>query len=238
MTFLPVMKSRFDRRHGAPPALALVVTTLCTVQRAGAEELPPKAPNPTNESAYTSHGLFGPVRVGPSVGIGAPEGVHAALVARAFGLVSAGIAGGYIPPTRLPVVDAQVQRVSGEGFLRLHPLRGAFFVGAAGGYTQTKGTIAQSTVAFHQTQTAEAHAYAGATYIAPQMGWVFVIPPGLTLGFDAGAEIPVASTGPTFDVAKYGLTLPVEGKGDLADAMRYLTTGVIPVAHFDVGFVL
>ena len=144
-----------------------------------------------------------------------------------------------LPETSIPGMDAKVVRASGEAFARVHPFRGALFLGVAGGYAQTKGTAFETKMAFHQTQRVETHAYASAVYIAPQVGFQWMHSSGLTIGFDLGAEIPVATNGPTFDAARYGLVVPVDGKGNLADTTRSFTTMVIPVVHLlELGYAL
>lgn len=188
-------------------------------------------------SVYKKDGLLGPVRFGPTVGVGAPDGLRFGLFVKYKGLVSVGGAFSIVPDMTIPGLDAQLRRASGEAFVRVHPFRGAFYVGVAGGYVQTKGTLAQERTAFRQVQKVETHAYASAGYIAPHLGFQWQLPFGLTLGCDAGVEIPLGGREPTFDAAKYGLVLPIEGKGAVADAMTYVTTRPVPVVHLaEVGF--
>lgn len=190
-------------------------------------------------SVYTRNGLLGSVRAGPTVGVGAPDGVRLGMFAKWRGLLGGGVAVSLLPETSIPGVDAKVVRASGEAFARVHPFRGALFLGVAGGYAQTKGTAGETKMAFHQRQRIETHAYASAIYVAPQVGLQWMHSSGLTIGFDVGVEIPVATNGPTFDAARYGLVVPVDGKGSLADASRSMTASPIPVIHLlELGYAL
>ncbi len=194
---------------------------------------------PPSTSRYASNGLLGPVRAGPTVGFGAPDGLRFGGFAKWRGLLAAGGAFSYVPNAPVPGTGANVVRVSGEVFTRVHPFRGAFFVGVAGGYSQTKGTMSEMQTAFRKSQRVEAHAYGRAFYVAPNVGFQWMLPMRLTVGFDIGVEIPFGSDGPNFDAQKYGLVVPVEGKGSVADATRYVTSMPIPVIHFlEIGYAL
>jgi hypothetical protein len=99
--------------------------------------------------------------------------------------------------------------------------------------------MTQQVTVFHQSQGIVTHAYANAVYVAPQLGFQWMLPLGLTVGFDAGVQIPVATRDPTFDAARYGLVIPIEVQGQVADAARYVTTLPVPVIHLlEVGYAL
>jgi hypothetical protein len=194
---------------------------------------------PPSSSVYTKEGLLGTFHLGPTVGVGAPDGARVGIFAKWRGIVAAGGAFSLLPETRLPGIDASVVRVSGEAFARVHPFRGAFFLGVAGGYAQTKGTMTEQRTAFRQVQNVQTHAYASAVYIAPHLGFQWMLPMGMTIGMDAGVEIPVASTSPTFDASKYGLVVPIDGKGSAADATRFVASMPVPVIHLlELGYAL
>lgn len=224
--------------RAALPLAAVLVGSFLTSTARAEPPAAPEAPAP-QRSAYTKDGRLGSVRAGPTLGIGAPDGVRLGAFAKWRGLLAGGGAFSLLPTTTLPGVSAKVVRVSGEVFARVHPFRNAFFLGVAGGYAQTKGTMAEQVVAFKQTQRVETHAYATALYVAPQIGFQWMLPLGVTIGCDVGVEIPIATTGPTFDASRYGLIVPVEGKGSVADATRYVTTIPVPVVHLlEIGVAL
>ena len=200
---------------------------------------PARAEAPTRQDDPYKEGLLGPVGVGALAGVGVPDGLRFDLAARYRHLVSAGVAGMYLPETSIPGVDASVTRVGGEGWLRLHPFHGAFFFGVAGGYAQAKGTTAREEPVFGQPTRAAAHAYASSVYVTPQLGMLWSLPLGLMAGFDVGVQVPLVVDGPSFDASKFGLTSPVDGKGSLADAMRLATKMPIPEIHLlELGMML
>lgn len=226
---------------GCPTAVALVALVVGSFApaRARAASPPPGADVPSPRSVYTDEGRLGAVRLVPTVGAGAPDGLRFGVFAKWKGLLAAGGAFSMMPETTIPGIDAAVTRVSGEAFARVHPFRGAFFVGVAGGYAQTKGTMADERMAFRQMQRVETRGYANAIYVAPHVGFQWMLPMGMTLGFDAGVEIPIASNEPTFDAAKYGLVVPIEGTGSAADATHWVATMPVPVVHvLELGYAL
>lgn len=192
---------------------------------------PAAADRATAPSRYTERSLLGPVRIGPVVSVGALDGGRIDLAFRYAGIVSAGAGISTLPSVPVPGANATLVRVGGDGWVRWHPWRGAFFVGAGAGYTQMKGTLTMPLHAFRTASTAHADAYAGDFYLAPQVGMQWMLPHGITLGFDAGAEVPVATRGPTYDASKYGLVMPVNGTGSLADAMHYASRSPVPFIH-------
>jgi len=225
-------------------ATALLAPSALAEGAVVAPDVGPVVPPPSTEagpprSVYLRDGFLGPVRPGPTVGIGVPDGMRLGLFVKWRGLLAMGGAFSMLPETTVPGLGADVVRASGEGFLRVHPFRGAFFLGVAGGYAQTKGTMSEMRTAFRQTQRVQTHAYARSIYVSPHLGFQWMIASGLTIGFDAGVQIPVSTDGPTFDASKYGLTVPIAAKGEVADATRYVTTMPIPVVHLlEVGYAL
>jgi hypothetical protein len=194
---------------------------------------------PASASVYTADGLLGAVRLVPTIGVGAPDGMRVGMFAKWRGLVAVGGAFSLLPETKVPGLEAQVTRASGEAFARIHPFRGAFFLGVAGGYAQTKGEVTDERMAFRQVQQVTTRGYANAIYVAPHLGFQWLLPMGMTVGFDAGLEIPVASSEPTFDAAKYGLVVPIEGKGTAADATHWVASMPVPVIHIlELGYAL
>jgi hypothetical protein len=224
------MSTLLPRRAGG--ALALGLLSFLAPSTAHAEA-------PPAESVYAGHGPLGSAHVGVVAGAGLPDGVSVGLVARAFRRLGAGVTAAMLPETSLPGLDgARVVRVSGEGHARVYPFGGAFFVGLGLGGMQLKGSMTERTVAFRTEQRAEGRGYASALYVAPQVGFLWLTKIGVAFGCDAGAQIPVAWSEPVFDVDKYGLVVPVEGKGDLAAALRMASSSVMPAVSVRLGFVL
>ncbi len=204
---------------GVCAAVAAVVLLTCSSSRADGES---GRDHVADERA---------VRFGPAVSAGLPDGARVDVRARWRRLVTAGAGGAWLPDTSIPGASASVTRVALEGYARVHPFRGRFFLGVASGWTQLKGTAATSETAFGQRTAVLGHGYASDVYVAPHLGVVWTFPYGITAGMDVGAQIPFASRGPTFDAQKYGIVTAANGTGAFADALRIATTHVIPVFH-------
>lgn len=236
---MPITSSARCRVALALPALVATALATSTAGAAAPGPTGADARRPATSSVYTEEGVLGPVRLVPAIGVGAPDGMRFGVFAKWKGVLAAGGAFSMLPDTKLPGVDADVRRVSGELFARVHPFQGAFFLGVAGGYAQTKGTVAEQRMAFRQVQSVETRGYASALYVAPHLGFQWMLPMGMTVGFDAGVEIPVATREPTFDAAKYGLVVPIEGTGTAADATHWVATMPVPVLHLlELGYAL
>jgi hypothetical protein len=228
------------RSLGRRAALGLFSLLAATLVASTAHAAPPAGADvPARTSVYTDDGLLGSVRLVPAIGVGAPDGMRFGVFAKWKGVIALGGAFSTLPETKLPGLGASVVRVGGEAFARVHPFQGAFFLGVAGGYAQTKGAMADQVEAFRQVQRVETRGYANAVYVAPHLGFQWMLPMGLTVGFDAGVEIPVVSHDPTFDAAKYGLVVPIEPTGSAADATHFVATMPVPVIHIlELGYAL
>lgn len=193
---------------------------------------------PASESIYRRDGLLGPVRLGPTFGVGAPDGMRIGGNIRFKGIISAGAGVTMVPETTISAINANVSRDGAEAWLRVHPFRGAFFLGAAGGWQVTRGQATATVGTPIGAQSGEGRGDVRATYIAPHLGFQWMIPPGITIGFDAGVEIPVASREANVDVSHNGQPVSVDTQ-DVRSALNTIGTAPIPVIHLlEVGFQL
>ena len=187
------------------------------------------------ESIYRRAGLFGPVRLGPTVGVGLPDGLRIGGSLRVKGIVSAGAAMTMVPEMMISALNASIARNGGEAWLRLHPFRGAFFLGAAGGWQRTLGQGSASVETVAGNQSGEGRGSVSAVYVAPHLGFQWMIPPGITVGFDAGVEIPVSTRRASVELSQNGSPVDFEAKG-VVDALNFIGTKPMPVLHIlDVG---
>lgn len=178
---------------------------------------PTDADDADERSIYTKQGAFGSTRLTPTVGFGLPDGIRFSASVKLGGIVSIGGAFSTLPRFGIPTTDASIARAAGEGFVRLHPFRGAFFVGLAGGYASTNGAYTDVV----RGQSVALSGTTGTGYVAPHLGMQLVLPFSMTIGFDAGVQIPIATS----------------RKGDLAEVIEVVTTKPIPVIHLlELGF--
>jgi hypothetical protein len=137
---------------------------------------------------------------------GIEQPVHAELALRfASGFLSARFGGGLVPGavgaamlSAVSVKNGSLTSWSTEAGLALHPFRGSFFLGATAGYLSLSAAA--------PTQLGTVGISASTLYVTPRLGWMAVWDSGFTLGFEAGAQVPlgpsVVVTGPPNAAAK------------------------------------
>ncbi|HEY8076952.1 MAG TPA: hypothetical protein VIF62_22650 [Labilithrix sp.] len=171
------------------------------------------------------------VRFGPAVSAGLPDGARVDLRMRWRRLITIGAGGAWLPQTSVPGASASIERIAAEGYLRVHPFRGRFFLGVAGGWTRIEGQTTSQASTHGSALDVEGKGRASDAYVAPHLGVVWSFPLGITAGMDVGVQIPVASSGPTFSAEADGHTRTVTSTSPAAQAMRLATTRPIPVFH-------
>lgn len=196
----------------------------------------------TSDSAA---GLFGPLRLGATIGIGAPEGLAAAVLLRSVHL-GIGARTSYLPLVAVPGLDLELARFSVSGDARVYPFGGAFFVGAVFGYARSLGAMPRTITVADAATPAHATVFAACVFVGPEVGLQFRIPlssrprgPELTLGTDLGVAIPVWSSDPRATVSARGLTVPIAREGGAADTLRSVARAPVPwVGLLNVGVML
>jgi hypothetical protein len=210
--------------------LALALAVLAIAPPAAATE--PSRPESRPASNYAARGVLGPVRLGPVLGIGFPDGLTLGVHAKLAGWAAVGLQGGWVPETKLPVAeDTRVVRVSGEAFARVHPFRAGFFLGCGIGAAQMKGSLFTEQKTFGQTVDARARAFVRTVYLSPQLGYQWMFGRAVSASIDVGVQIPIAPGDPTFDASALGLVQPFEATGKLADAMRLAVRSPVPTVN-------
>lgn len=148
---------------------------------------------PSNESEKTAKGkgLFGDLRFGPSVAVGIPHPLTAAVdfvYADWISLsVGAGRAGTKLDETELEIRNWDVTA-------RFFPFHGSFFIGAAYGNQGIVGKmktdldVESGGVALTVPTTIRLEIES--KYLTPQIGWFARWDSGFTLGFDLGLQMP------------------------------------------------
>jgi hypothetical protein len=146
--------------------------------------------------------LFGPFRIGPLFGAGLPSLLSFSGEIRLTRYFAAGVNVGLIPTVHLSYYgDATVSYQDYGAYAHVHPLGGGFLLGAQLGYASAKGTydddVNLSTVAvpgLPQSLHTHAEGSVETLVLTPVIGYVYTWRAGFTFGFDAGAQIPVASS--------------------------------------------
>jgi hypothetical protein len=148
------------------------------------------------------NGLLGPFRIGPIIGTGTPSILSLAGEIRLTRYFGAGVRVGLIPTVRFSYYgDATVSYQDYGAYAHVHPFGGGFLLGAELGYALVKadytGTINTSKYAALGAPPSVSTVSDGSVetlVLTPEIGYVFTWPAGFTFGFDAGAQIPAASS--------------------------------------------
>jgi hypothetical protein len=151
-----------------------------------------------------SHGIFGPFRIGPVIGIGLPRFLSFGGAIKLTKYFGAGLNYGIIPEVQFAYYgDATVRYQGVDIYGHIHPFGGGFFLGAAVGYAHARGTYEEE---FRNPLDANAPAFpytSEATVqtlvLTPELGYFFTFKSGFTLGVEAGLQIPIAPSDIDFE---------------------------------------
>jgi hypothetical protein len=161
---------------------------------------------------------------------GIEQPVHGEVALRfASGFLSARFGGGIVPGvigsamlSAVGVHGGALTSWSTEAGLALHPFGGSFFLGATAGHLSLSASA--------PTALGAVNISANTLYLTPRLGWLAVWDSGFTLGFEAGAQLPlgpnVVVTGPSSVVAK------------VESLSRSIAALPLPTAAVKLGFLL
>lgn len=193
-----------------------------------------------------SHGLFGPVRIGPLFGLGVPSLIDIGGMVKLTKYFGAGINFGLVPEIEFSYYgDATVSYQSYDAFGHIHPFGGGFFLGARIGYAAIEGSYASdirvSSGGFSGTLTYDSRAKVKTMVLTPELGYLVTFDSGFTFGVDFGAQIPVAPSRIRFE-DQVRTDLPVdaglENDEKVRDTLERVGRTVLPTAHLRIGWML
>jgi hypothetical protein len=250
----------------APPPTATFApapTEPAPPARAEARPTPLPAPPPENppltepaasSSSHERDGLFGPFRIGPLFGVGLPSLLSFGGELKLTRYFGAGVNVGVIPAVRLPYYgEATVSYQDYGAFAHLHPFGGGFLLGAQLGYALVKGTYDDEVdtsryAALGAPSSLDVHAEGSVEtlVLTPVVGYVYTWQAGFTFGFDAGAQIPVASSRVRIEDDVGGGSLPTEivegylapNRKKVRDTLEKVGQTVLPAFHLRIGWLL
>jgi hypothetical protein len=216
----------------AATAVAVFIATNASAsETAPQEDRPLEAPKSSSSKDET-------FRLGGLVGVGYPRPFSAEGFVKVKKLVGVGFEYGFMPDANVMGTNISFHGVAAD--LRLFPLKGGFFVGVRGGkqWLSTRTTISASVNGvknaggtYNESMSAET------MFVNPRIGYLKTWDNGITLGFDAGVQIPVS---PSYtrdsDAARAGIKA---GSADnayltIANALGNKTTPTIDLLR--VGF--
>jgi len=248
----------------APPPTESFPPTQSNERPAPAAERPVPAPAPTSDrqppkppkedDSASREGLFGPFRIGPLVGVGLPSLFCLGGEIRLTRYFGAGVRVGLIPAVHFSYYgDATVSYQDYGAYAHLHPLGGGFLLGAELGYALVKGTYQSS----FDTSALGVPGLPGSIdvtsdgsvqtlVLTPEIGYVFTWRAGFTFGFDAGAQIPVASSRVTLTDHVSAGSLPpalvdayvAPDREKVRATLQKVGQTVLPAFHLRIGWLL
>ncbi len=123
------------------------------------------------------------------VGVGFPRPIAIEAFAKIERVVGVGLEYGFLPTISVLGADVSFKGVSAD--LRLFPFRGAFFIGARVGRQWLDAQTSVSVARFGSiTETMAAATW----FVNPRIGFLHTFESGITLGVDAGIQLPINPT--------------------------------------------
>jgi hypothetical protein len=167
----------------------------------------------TQESREQSAEAPEHVRVGALAGLGFPRLLSVEAMVKLERIFGIGLEYGAMPSMTVYGVHTSFNALAAD--LRVFPLRGAFFLGLRAGHQTLSADIVDPTYAEISVDS---------WFINPRIGVLFTFRYGLSLGVEAGVQLPVSSS--TTRAGSMSLDIPI------VDSMAKVTTalggGVLP----------
>jgi len=192
---------------------------------------------PESSKDDDSGGLLGPFRIGVLVGSGLPEVANFGAQLKLTRFFGAGVNVGLIPTVKIKYYGEAAQKYQEyDAYGHIYPFGGSFFFGAGVGYAQVDGTLvkhielADLQPGLMGSVDLTSDARVRTLVLTPQIGFLKIFDVGFAIGFDLGAQIPIAPSEVHFNTVAAGI--PPQFAGD-ADAIRakYITPNDEKVRH-------
>jgi len=173
-------------------ALCCLATTVSTSVRADER---PAEPAPTSSRAEVAETKDDgdedrePFRVGAIAGIGFPRPFAIEALIKIDRVVALGAEYSFLPTMTLGGVKTSFSAIAAD--LRVFPFRGGFFVGLRAGHQSLSATTTLGVDGLGSiTESGSAEAW----FVNPRIGFLWTWKNGLTVGIDAGVQLPVSSS--------------------------------------------
>jgi hypothetical protein len=153
------------------------------------------------------------------VGVGLPGLISIGGMVKLTSYLGGGVNVGLIPSTHISFYgDATLSYQEYDAYGRIFPFGGGFFLGAGVGYATIKGSIRGTfDTSLYQAQAAlvgvsvpnplvyQSEGSVRTMIVTPQIGYFYTTEIGFSIGFDFGAQVPIAPSEVTY---KSHLALP------------------------------
>ena len=190
------MKMFLSLRRTAPLVVSfcLLHAARAEAQSASFEPLPLPPPQATTvDRPANERDWFGARRkdhfsVGALVGVGFPRPLAVEGVLKIERAVLLGVEYSALPQITVSQTSASASAIAGD--LRVFPLRGPFFVGLRVGEQHIEAATTVSAYGY----SAPASLSADTVFLNPRLGFLWTWEPGISLGVDAGVQIPLSTS--------------------------------------------
>jgi hypothetical protein len=121
------------------------------------------------------------------MGLGFPRPLSVGALVKFKRVVAVGVEYGFLPRVRMLGGEGSMKAAAAD--LRVFPFRGAFFVGVRGGrqWLDVKASMgADSLGTFSEAMEASTW------FVNPRLGFLHTFESGITVGIDAGVQVPIA----------------------------------------------
>ncbi len=172
-------------------------------------------------------------RIGPLLGIGFPRPLEIEGMVKLEKLVGIGLEYSLMPKMNIMGAEATFKGIAAD--LRIFPFKGAFFIGAKAG---RQWLDARTTVTVGQIGSFQESMSANTWFVNPRIGFLKTWDSGITVGIDAGVQLPINATyqrsGPATDAGLISQTNIDQTLASVAGALGNNTTPTIDLLR--VGF--
>jgi hypothetical protein len=146
----------------------------------------PSAPPEAIPPAVLPADPYSGFRMGPMLSLGLPRLLGVGLIARVGKYVSVGVNYQVLPKMKLPIYSATATSFLIDGYGRLHPFGGAFYLSFGAGYQSTRGTATAGSIG--------AEGEISSAVLTASLGWFWMWNDGFGIGFEPlGLSVPVGA---------------------------------------------
>ena len=173
------------------------------------------------------------VRFGVLGGVGFPRPLAIEGFVKIENLVGVGVEYSVLPTLDISGVETSFYAVAADA--RVFPFKNAFFVGLRAGRQHLGGSANIPITSFGVVRES---ASVDTTFVNPRLGFLWTWEPGVTLGIDAGVQIPVSSS-MTSSIPQSAIPSSVTIDDDIMRVSNTLGRNVLPTVDLlKIGFLL
>jgi len=170
-------------------------------------------PQPEKNDDDDSGGLLGPFRIGVLVGTGLPGVANFGAQLKLTRFVGLGVNVGIIPTVKVSYYgEAEQSYQEYDAYAHIYPFGGSFFLGAGVGYVTIDGRLVNrvnladlNVPGVSGMVDVTSDASVRTMVVTPQLGFLKIFDVGFAIGFDVGAQIPIAPSEIEFNTVAPGV---------------------------------